>query len=34
MLPGISAEDCLLADLGVDSAHNGLQSLEATDLLI
>lgn len=34
MLPGISAEDCLLADLGIDPSHNGLQSLEATDLLI
>jgi precorrin-6B methylase 1 len=34
MLPGISAEDCLLADLGVDPATLGCQSYEATDFLI
>jgi uncharacterized protein YabN with tetrapyrrole methylase and pyrophosphatase domain len=34
MLPGISAEDCLFADLGVDPADRGCQSYEATDLLI
>jgi hypothetical protein len=34
MLPGISAEDCLFADLGVDPARNGCQSFEATDFLI
>jgi uncharacterized protein YabN with tetrapyrrole methylase and pyrophosphatase domain len=34
MLPGISAEDCLFADLGVDPAKSGCQSYEATDLLI
>jgi hypothetical protein len=33
MLPGISAEDCLLADLGIDPA-GGLQHLEATSFLI
>jgi len=33
MLPGISAEDCLFADLGVDPAVNGCQSYEATDFL-
>lgn len=33
MLPGISAEDCLFADLGVDPAKNGCQSYEATDFL-
>jgi uncharacterized protein YabN with tetrapyrrole methylase and pyrophosphatase domain len=33
MLPGISAEDCLFADLGVDPATNGCQSYEATDFL-
>jgi uncharacterized protein YabN with tetrapyrrole methylase and pyrophosphatase domain len=33
MLPGISAEDCLLADLGVDPARFGCQSYEATDFL-
>ena len=34
MLPGISAEDCLFADLGFDPAHNGCQSYEATDFLV
>jgi uncharacterized protein YabN with tetrapyrrole methylase and pyrophosphatase domain len=34
MLPGISAEDCLFADLGVDPALNGCQSYEATDFLL
>ena len=34
MLPGISAEDCLFADLGIDPAMNGCQSFEATDFLI
>lgn len=34
MLPGISAEDCLFADLGVDPAAHGCQSYEATDFLI
>jgi hypothetical protein len=34
MLPGISAEDCLFADLGVDPAANGCQSFEATDFLV
>jgi tetrapyrrole (corrin/porphyrin) methylase-like protein len=34
MLPGISAEDCLFADLNVDPAVNGCQSYEATDFLI
>lgn len=34
MLPGISAEDCLFADLGIDPAIPGLQALEATDLLL
>jgi uncharacterized protein YabN with tetrapyrrole methylase and pyrophosphatase domain len=33
MLPGISAEDCLFADLGVDPAL-GCQSYEATDFLV
>ena len=33
MLPGISAEDCLFADLGVDPATCGCQSYEATDFL-
>jgi uncharacterized protein YabN with tetrapyrrole methylase and pyrophosphatase domain len=33
MLPGISAEDCLFADLGVDPAR-GCQSFEATDFLV
>ena len=34
MLPGISAEDCLFADLGVDPAVGGCQSYEATDFLL
>lgn len=34
MLPGISAEDCLFADLNVDPAMAGCQSYEATDFLI
>ncbi len=34
MLPGVSAEDCLFADLGVDPAQNGCQSYEATDFLL
>lgn len=34
MLPGISAEDCLYADLGVDPSICGLQIFEATDLLL
>ncbi len=34
MLPGISAEDCLFADLGLDPGKSGCQSFEATDFLI
>jgi uncharacterized protein YabN with tetrapyrrole methylase and pyrophosphatase domain len=34
MLPGISAEDCLFADLGVDPGQDGCQSHEATDFLL
>jgi precorrin-6B methylase 1 len=34
MLPGISAEDCLFADLGVDPGERGCQSFEATDFLL
>jgi uncharacterized protein YabN with tetrapyrrole methylase and pyrophosphatase domain len=34
MLPGISAEDCLFADLGVDPGIYGCQSFEATDFLL
>jgi len=34
MLPGISAEDCLFADLGVDPGPSGCQSFEATDFLL
>jgi hypothetical protein len=33
MLPGISAEDCLFADLGVDPS-DGCQNLEATNFLL
>ena len=34
MLPGISAEDCLFADLGIDPSINGCQVYEATDFVI
>lgn len=34
MLPGISAVDCLFADLGVDPGACGCQSFDATDFLI
>jgi uncharacterized protein YabN with tetrapyrrole methylase and pyrophosphatase domain len=33
MLPGISAEDCLFADLGLNPGDNGCQNFEATDFL-
>jgi hypothetical protein len=33
MLPGISAEDCLFADLNLDPGTHGCQSYEATDFL-
>jgi uncharacterized protein YabN with tetrapyrrole methylase and pyrophosphatase domain len=34
MLPGVSAEDCLFADLEVDPVERGCASFEATDFLI
>jgi uncharacterized protein YabN with tetrapyrrole methylase and pyrophosphatase domain len=34
MLPAISAEDCLYADLGVDPASSGCASYDATDFLL
>lgn len=34
IIPGISAEDCLFADLMIDPGTYGCQSYEATDLLI
>lgn len=34
MLPGISAEDCLFSDLGIDPSFTGCQTVEATDLLL
>lgn len=34
MLPGISAEDCLFADLGVDPGACGCQSYEARDFFL
>lgn len=34
MLPGVSAEDCLIADLGFDPGERGCQSFEATDFLV
>ena len=33
MLPAISSEDCLFAELGVNPGDNGCQSFEATDFL-
>jgi Tetrapyrrole (Corrin/Porphyrin) Methylases len=33
MLPAVSAEDCLFADLGVDPGRDGWQSFEATDFV-
>jgi len=33
MLPGVSTEDCLFADLGLDPGDEGCQSFEATDFL-
>jgi hypothetical protein len=34
MLPAVSAEDCLFADLGVDPGGRGWQSFEATNFLL
>ena len=34
MLPAISAEDCLFADLAIDPGEDGCQSFEASDFLI
>jgi precorrin-6B methylase 1 len=34
MLPGVSADACLIADLGIDPATCGLQTWEATDFLL
>ena len=34
MLPAISAEDCLFADLGINPGRTGCQSFEATDFLV
>lgn len=34
MLPGVSAEDCLFADLELDPAFHGCQSFDATDFLL
>lgn len=34
MLPGISTEDCLFSELGLDPARSGCQSYEATDFLV
>ena len=34
MLPAVSAEDCLFADLGIDPGDSACQSFEATDMLI
>jgi uncharacterized protein YabN with tetrapyrrole methylase and pyrophosphatase domain len=34
MLPGISAEDCLFADLGIDPGRSGCRGFEATHFLM
>jgi diguanylate cyclase (GGDEF)-like protein len=34
MEPGISAEACLYADLGIDPGHRGVQSMEATHFMV
>lgn len=34
MLPGVSAEDCLFAELEIDPARQGCRSYEATDFLL
>ena len=34
MLPGVSAEDCIFADLGIDPGVSGCQLFEATDFLL
>lgn len=34
MLPGISAEDCLFADIGIDPAMGGCLSLEASEAVL
>jgi uncharacterized protein YabN with tetrapyrrole methylase and pyrophosphatase domain len=34
ILPGVSAEDCLYADVGLDPGANGCQTFDATDFLV
>jgi uncharacterized protein YabN with tetrapyrrole methylase and pyrophosphatase domain len=34
LLPAVSAEDCLFADLGIDPAADGCQTYDATDFLV
>jgi hypothetical protein len=34
MLPGISTEDCLVADMGVDLSQSGYQCYEASNFLV
>jgi hypothetical protein len=34
MAAGVSTQDCLLADLGIDPARCGLQTFDATDVLV
>ena len=34
MLPGISVEGCLFADLNIDPSYSGFQNVEATDFLL
>jgi hypothetical protein len=34
MRPGISAQDCLVADLGIDPSTCGMQTIDATEFLV
>jgi len=34
MLPAVSAQDCLIADLGIDPGVHGCQSFDATDFVV
>ncbi len=34
MVPGVSAEDCLFADLGIDPGRRGCLTVDATDFLV
>ncbi len=34
MEPGVSAEDCLIADIGIDPGRTGMQSMESTQFMV